>query len=263
MNAMIKNAAVAAIMALTGCTSEKKGLDPGVDQRVTAKLQRAFEEKNMEKVPYLLNFGNLTPENDYYLTFYRTLGEARLFVSDSTSQSKANNKENKNNTATLRWNLQDQKVGQLLRKLQSDKYISLFRQECARGILARTNLLNDNSGDAQMVISKYLNMIVDEGMYAPGLVLYALEKLNGRWSAEQMAIVVQKVIDGHSNGRLNYDQAIAEIEAKAALTDSDHALLASLREAIRENDIYINRLTKFQFSEHAPELSLRTMPSKK
>ncbi len=222
------------------CTSEKKTMDPGQSGKVVARRVQAFEEGNLELVPYLLNFGNAKMDENYSEIFFRTMGESRLFFPDHVVSSDRTDSMATREMPVLAWQAEEARVDSFLFRMAHDPHFSLFRQECARGMLARTNLMQDSSQQSKATLWKYLKIMDEEGMYSPGLLWYALTFLRGSQSEPNLVNLADRMVDRHSAFAKKYIELTKQVDKSQS--DLHTMMVADLSEASRQNDEYLKRL---------------------
>lgn len=220
------------------CNVEKQGsTKPDKESKVLEYLQNGFAEGNLLTVPFDLNFHDLKPGPDYDVVFYQAMFQARLFLPPDEKLSEIESGK----TLKLNWKTESAKTDQFLKKMKSDPYLSLYKQECARGMITKTDLLADSSGQAANTIGRYVDILIKEQAHSPGLIYYALNRLRKTWADEEIATAAAAVLSLQSATVKNYDDKIASIE-KSPTNDSNTGILVEFREIKRQNGLYFSRL---------------------
>ncbi|OJV17192.1 MAG: hypothetical protein BGO21_07365 [Dyadobacter sp. 50-39] len=225
---------VAAATVLS-CNTENKHIGTAGPSEVEQKLAAEYEAKNLRYIPYMLNFKDLPTDNDWGLIADAKMARALLFIKEDKSAAAKPGFE-------LDWKSEDKKVQNFLSQIENDRYSFLYRQECAQGMLAKTNLLSDNSDGAKTKIAEYVNILADEGSYSPGIVLYSVEKLNGFPDENFVRTIIASQINNMKKYEEIYDKAIAESKTVKDGPISAEVIAANLIESKRQNLLYIQRL---------------------
>ncbi|GGM78045.1 hypothetical protein GCM10010967_07190 [Dyadobacter beijingensis] len=226
-------------IAVSACSVEKQGgTVPDKEAKVLEYLQNGFNEGNLTTIPFDLNFHNLKPAPDYDIVFYQTMFQDRLFLpaDDKLTEIEAGK------PVVPDWQTEAGKVDRFLKKMEAGPYLSLYKQECARGMITKTNLLADTSSLAANELGKYVDILIQEKAYAPGLVAYGLSRLQKFWPGQKIADAVHSTLHYRSEVVENYDHKIALLE-KGAASDANTEILVEFREIRRQNELYFSRLS--------------------
>lgn len=220
------------------CSVEKQGsTKPDKESKVLEYLQNGFAEGDISTIPFDLNFHDLNPGPDYDVVFYQTLFKERLFLPPDDKLSEIESGK----TLRLSWKIESAKVDRFLEKMMNDPYLSLYKQECARGMMTKTDLLADSSGEAASTLGRYIDIIIKEQAYSPGLIYYGLNRLVNAWAAENIAKAATSALNYQSEVVKNYDGKIALI-GKGQTNDSNTEVLVEFKEIKRQNELYFARL---------------------
>lgn len=111
-------------------------------------------------------------------------------------------------------------------------------------MITHTDLLADPSEGAIATLEFYVNLMVDEGMYSPGLYFYTLTRLKNHWPKSRVKETVKKVLS-ESEKYATKDKATAFEYEKHAGTDKLSAeMVVYFEEVNRLNQLYAQRLQR-------------------
>jgi hypothetical protein len=227
-------------LILTSCAGEKNELRTGSNLSTSELYERGYERNDPLSIPYLLEFHGVPATNDLSDQIFGTIGKALLFADTSFS-----NKNSQESLYPLKWEVEHEKVQKLLSENKDSQISTFLRQECAVGMLMKTDLLSKSEyNDAKMVLSIYTEILVNEGTYSPGLIYHALESLNGHWDNRKISESANRALSRKEKFEKQYDSAISELDAVENKTTFEKDMLVAFRGFKQRNQYYTRKLQK-------------------
>ena len=227
-------------VVLASCAGEKKMSEIPQNSSTSERYRVAFENNDLLSVPYLLEFHGVSATQDLNDQIYGTMNRSYLFVPDSTLK----NKDVKGSIYPLDWKVENKKVKNFLMKHQTDPLFSFYNQECALGMLMKTDLLNSKSKESELATEEYLKILLKEGTYSPGIVFHALEKLTVRWNHKQLTSAAQQAISRRDKFDAEYDNVINQMESKEKKESFESDLVVTFKTMKQRNSYYVGKLQK-------------------
>lgn len=227
-------------VVFASCAGEKKMSEVPQNTSTSDRYRVAFENNDLLSVPFLLNFHGVSATQDLNDQIYGTMNRSYLFVPDSTLK----NKDVKGSIYPLDWAVENKKVKNFLMKHQTDPLSSFYNQECALGMLMKTDLLDSKSKESEIATEEYVKTLLKEGTYSPGIIFHALEKLTERWNHKQLASAAEQAISRRDKFDAEYDNVINQMESKDKKGDLESDLVVTFKLMKQRNDYYVKKLQK-------------------
>lgn len=229
---------------LSACSVENSVKEMSVTNQTASTtenaLQAAYEQDNLRMIPYDHNMQGVVLTGDNHNRIMQTMNRAKLFLSDAEAVDLKTGKAS--NVEPLSWKKQDELVRSFLKQLDKDPYAFYYRQDCARNMIAYTDLLNDASDSALDALEFYVQIMSDEGTYSPGFFYYSLAKLKGKWSKGQIQEYVQKALSDRKKFDDKNRELASKFETNASEDGMSAGMLAYYQTMSKINDSYIQRL---------------------
>lgn len=236
---LIKSTILFLLPLLWGCSSEKNQLVPGTKYNSLQNLVTAFKIQDVRLIPFIHNFKNKPPQEDFVTTMYTNFYKYKLFISEDNMLS---NGGTKSLPALMDWKNEDLKVQNFLNTVKNDDSFFIYNQECALGMLTKTNLIEDRSSESFNVLEKYLNVLFENGTYSPGLFYFSLKKLKTNLTNEKIKLFVSETTKNHPKFSQFYDTLIYQLKIPKEITPFGMDMILCQQEIKRQNEFYLTKL---------------------
>lgn len=163
---------------------EKTSTNSSINKSSAQSLRIAFEEDDLTKLMKINSHGKEL-EKEQYMSFMTKIYKSGVLLPVMNSQKRPDY------STKLLWKEMDEKIRPFLDQNKEDADYSYLRQFCALSVIAKTDILKDNSDDALDALGYYIDILAQEQNISPAFFYHGFKKLKNHWPKQKLISTVK------------------------------------------------------------------------